>query len=289
MGAGRRCHSDDSAVFRFYAFNLFAEAYFTAQRLHLVCKRFPELTGTFFGIYELLYQRSLDVFLVNVVFLHKRLFQHCAQCLHERQSFDALRAPVGGNIARVDAPYLFGVILKEHLIKRLAEAVDIKICEVVLFFLEYRRPYVAEARLHRVGKAHVLQRFAAHGDGICEEFLEEIYARNAGTHQHHAVFLFGIGTALFKRLFPAEYFVVECGRALDGHMLLPEVHDLVVFGKEAVSADIHAVTVVNNGLRYTADHVRFFKDYRLYIGFGEQLVGGCKPCGAGADYDCCFH
>ncbi len=77
----------------------------------------PQLAGTEFGIEEALDQRGLDTFLAQVAgvllgpgegLLHKMFYRAC-----QRQAFDALRAPLRADVARMNAPDLFRIRLEE--------------------------------------------------------------------------------------------------------------------------------------------------------------------------------
>ena len=85
-------------------------------------------------------------------------------------------------------------------------------------------------------------------------------SRNTATEKHDEVGFFRIGAAGNVRLFlvGAEDPVVLRRRALDREPLFPPAHDGRVFGKEAVTADIHPVPVVNDRSGNPADSVGGF-------------------------------
>ena len=77
-------------------------------------------------------------------------------------------------------------------------------------------------------------------------------------HQHDTVGFFRVWAAGSEFLFPMQLDVIERRLALTWHHLLPPVHNLLVFGEEPVSADVHAVVFIFYGFRDTADGIAFF-------------------------------
>ena len=103
--------------------------------------------------------------------------------------------------------------------------------------------------------------------------------------QHHAVFLLGIGAVLGQRfvVLVKQNIVFRLGTLQRQH-LLPPAHDPVVLREEPVSAQIHTVAVILNGLRYAAYVLRCFAYYGKNVRLLQQFVCGCQTGRAGA-YD----
>ena len=197
-------HCADPAVLYTYPFDTRVHYYLAAAPTYLVGKRLPELSRSFFGVVVLLNKRCF-----HLVLRAEGLGEHVPHCLAEGKPLDALSAPVGGYLSRTATPQLGGVVLKEHLIKRSAEAVYIEVFKRVLFFLDNTASKIAEPRPHRVGKAHILKGLGLQRYRIVKELAQKEDARNAVSQKHHAVLGLGIGTALRKRLFHAESEVVN--------------------------------------------------------------------------------
>ena len=191
----------------------------------------------------------------------------------------------------MSAPELLGIALKEHGIELFAEAVDIEIFERGFRQLHGSRFEIAEAGLHGCRKAHILDCFLFHGNGIIKELSLVVDAGNTLTHQHDAVGCFGVNAVGIELLFPSELFVVERRLALTGHHFLPPVHDALILREEAVAADIHAVAVIADGLGDAADAVGLLQNQDI-IRTGlvlEQLIGSREAGGACADNNHFFH
>ncbi len=256
--------------------------------LHGVLRhRLPELARAVLGIGELLDQGRGDL----CVRLAERLGQRGDQRLHEGKFLDALRAPIGRDVARMDAPELFGVALKEHLIQRTAEAVDVEVLKGRDRLFDHAAVQIAAAGLDRAPKAHVDERLRLDGDRIVKELAQEINAGNARAQKHRAVFLLRIRAAGIEFDFSVQNDVVLGGRALHGHDLLPEGIDLRILGEEAMAAKIHAVAVVADGLGDAADGVALLDDDDADVVSGLLLQVVCcrQARGAGADDEYGFH
>ena len=96
--------------------------------------------------------------------------------------------------------------------------------------------------------------------------------------EHHLVGGFGVGTARLHVVLTTEFLVVIAGGALQRQHVLPPVHDPVVLGEEAVTADIHAVAVVLDGTRNAAELLRFF-EYGHIVCVGAAVVDELPCCG----------
>ena len=81
---------------------------------------------------------------------------------------------------------------------------------------------------------------------------------------------------------------LEEGLALQGHQLLPDGVDLVIFGEETVTAQIHPVAVMLMGTGNAADIFAFFNDNGLNIGIFQHFVCGGEAGRACADDQCGF-
>ncbi len=77
--------------------------------------------------------------------------------------------------------------------------------------------------------------------------------------QHHMVFLLRVRAARGKRHFPAQYDIVIGGRALCGQHPFPPVVYFRHLGEKAVSAHIHAVSLIVDGLGDAAHGVGFLQ------------------------------
>ena len=173
------------------------------------------------------------------------LLQEVRDGLANGEALDALCAPLGADLVAGHAPDLLGVGLEERQIELASEAVDEKLLQVLhLANGKHQGAQVAEADAHGAGRAEVAQRRLAELDGIVEELAQEVDARLAGAHQHDVVFLLRLSGRLLRQL------------------LEPPVHHAVAFGKEAVSADVHAVALVAHGARDAAHVVKALDDDR---------------------------
>ena len=201
-------------------------------------------------------------------------------------------APQGrGDLARMAAPELLGVALKEHRVELLAKAVDVKVFQRILGPLVRRRRQIAHARLHRGGQTHVADGVGVHAHGVIKELLVIVDARNAPAREHHLVAGFRVRPARLQRHVAPEDAVVHGGRALQGHELFPPVHHAVVLGEKAMAADVHAVAVVAHRAGDAAKCLRFFQHCHriLRAAAFEQLIGRRQAGGAGADDDHVLH
>ena len=159
----------------------------------------------------------------------------------------------------MSAPKILGIVLKEHRIQLLAEAVDIEILEGLFFSLMEHCLKIAEAYHYCGAQTHVLDSRELERYWIIKELGVEENAAQTVAAEHHAIDLFGIGTALFDGGRPAQLAVVKRHSALGGEHLLPPCVDLGHLREKAVAAHIHAVALVIHGTRYTAENIALFE------------------------------
>src|SRR5438270_1109805 len=69
-------------------------------------------------------------------------------------------------------------------------------------------------------------------------------------------------------------------------VLKPPVHHPIAFGKEPVTTDVHAVSLVVDSAGNSTHVAALFEHDWLDVGTGQQLVGGGQARGSGADNDC---
>ena len=250
-------HARHAAAFHAQPAHAAAHAYVRALLARALGHRLPELAGAVLGVAEFLDQRGLHLVLVGLA--GAQFAQHVRQNGANGQPLDALRAPGRGDLARVAAPELFRVALKEHGIELPTKAVDVEILQRILRQPVRRRRQIAHARLYRGGKAHVADGVGVHAHGIIEELLVVVDARNAPAGEHHLVAGLRVRPARLQRHVAPKDAIVHRRRALQGHELFPPGHHAVVLGKETVAADVHAVAVVAHGAGDAADGQRFLE------------------------------
>ena len=226
----------------------------------------------------------------RVVFLAEVLAPHVLQYGDDRQSFHALAAPVCAQFGRVHTPYFGRIILKEHLIQRTSEAVDIEVLQRSLRQFVYARPQVSEARAHHPYEAHVEKSLFLHRDGIVEELAQEEDSAHAAAEQHCPVFFLRIRTDLCELFLGlVEQDVVLRRLRLQRHHLFPPCHHLIALGEETVSAYIHAVAVVFHRLGDTAYRICFLAHDRFDVRLFEQLIRRCQTGRACSCNNCYSH
>ena len=228
----------------------------------------PELAGAVHGIEKLLDERGFCVLLreVAAALPHaERAFEEVSDSGGERESFDALRTPLGADLIAAHAPHLLRVGLEEGEVELAAEAVDEEVFETLFRTnLMNSRLDVAEADLRGAGKAKFAERVAGESDGVVEEAAQEVNATPALPHQHDEL---GIGVELrmrVQRLQRAMAVLIGDNRMAgtlvrDGHQIQPPLHDAVRLREEAVAADVHAIALVTDGARDAADGVVGFE------------------------------
>ena len=236
----------------------------------------PQLAGTVLRIPELLDQRGLDLRVGAL--LGQQLLEGVLEHAHDGQALDALGAPVGGDLGGVAAPQLLRVALEEHRIQLAAETVDVEVLQIVFRQLVEHGLQVAEAGHHGELEAHGLQRVGAQRNRVIEEVAVPEDTGHSVALEHHLVGGFGVGTARLHVVLTTEFLVVIAGGALQRQHVLPPVHDPVVLGEEAVTADIHAVAVVLDGTRNAAELLRFF-EYGHIVCVGAAVVDELPCCG----------
>ncbi len=228
----------------------------------------PELAGAVHGIEELLDERGFRVLLREVAAARLRAegaLEEVSDSAGERESFDALRTPLGADLIAAHAPHLLRVGLEEGEVELAAEAVDEEVFET-LFRTELMnsRLDVAEADLRGAGETKFAERVAGEGDGVVEEAAQEVDAAAARAHQHDELRV-GIGLRVgVQRLQGAMAVLIgddSMAGALvrDGHQIEPPLHDAVRLREEAVAADVHAIALVTDGARDAADGVVGFE------------------------------
>src|SRR5690606_17457918 len=114
----------------------------------------PHLAGPELGVEEALDEAGLGILLryVAASLFHERVFKR----LEDGEAFDALCAPVGGDLVARHAPDLLGIRLEEGVVEFAAEPVDDEILEVALGGDgARRRAEVAEARASQADQAHL--------------------------------------------------------------------------------------------------------------------------------------
>ena len=188
------------------------------------------------------------------------------------------------------APHLLRVALEEYAVQHPAEAVDIEVFQGGLGALVDTGEQIAEPCFERGEEAHVADGGPLQGDGIVEEMALEIDAADPIADQHDPIRCLRVWAVWSELLLRVQALVVPGGCPLQGHELSPPpVHPLVL-AEEPVTADVHAVAMVADGLGDAADAVRGLQDGDS-MPFFQQLYGGGEARGACPDdHDMlCFH
>ena len=216
---------------------------------------FPELTRTILRVIEFFNQRG---FHLAVGLIRIQLGEHILDNGSDGQALDTLRAPVCGDFSWMATPQLFGVALEEHGIQLFAETIDIEVFQRGFFFFADGALQVAASGCNGSSEAHVLDGIPLQGNRIVKELMLIINSGYPIPHQHDTVGFFRVWAAGSEFLFPMQLDVIERRLALTWHHLLPPVHNLLVFGEEPMSANVHAVVFIFYGFRDSADSIAFF-------------------------------
>ena len=172
------------------------------------------------------------------------------------EALDALRRPIGGNLVARHAPHFLGVGLEENLEQPLAELVA--------------HPFMESARRRdgknfRVGVGRQARRAGEHAE------LEQRFEGLERVGEELAV----VVDARQPR--PRDEIV--------GQDLLPQRHDLLRFGEEAVAADVEQEALVVDGAADAADIDRVALDDEDGPRLLGQAIGGGEAGGPGADHE----
>ena len=173
--------------------------------------------------------------------------------------------PFGRYLARVSAPKVLGIVLEEHRIQLLSEAVDIEILERFLFPLVENGLHIAEAHRHRRAYSHVFYGVELQRYGIVEELGIKEYTAQSVSAEHDAVDLFRVGTSGLYGRCTSQLDIVERHRALCREHLLPPLVDLGHLTEKAMSAHIHTVALIVNRTRDTAENVALLENGNVII------------------------
>ena len=163
------------------------------------------------------------------------------------------------------SPEIFRVIFKEHGIELTPKPVNIEVFQAVFLFLVDQGNQIAEAHLHGGEKTEIFQGFQLQGNGVIIKFRIKINTGYPVPCKHNPVFLFRVRAALGKRHGSAQDNVIVGRCALHGKHFIPPLIYFRNFGKETVTAHIHAVAFIVYGFGDTAEAVAFFKNDDLYV------------------------
>ena len=106
--------------------NTALQAHFAAALFDLAGNSLPHLPGPELGIMKPGNQAGFPLLLVLLEIARKQVLYRMGHRALERQTFYALRAPVGRYLARVHPPYLLGVGLEKSFVETVAEAIPVK-------------------------------------------------------------------------------------------------------------------------------------------------------------------
>ena len=85
--------------------------------------------------------------------------------------------------------------------------------------------------------------------------------------KHNFVDFFGIRTAGNQIMMPSQLLVIIGKLTLQRQSLFPPVHNASIFGKESMTADIHAIAVISDGARNSAELLGGFQDRHVVFVF----------------------
>src|SRR5258708_2696491 len=174
----------------------------------------------------------------------------------EVEALDALSRPVCGQLLGADAPHLFCVRLEEDAEKAKAELVAHPVFEALRILHRLQpRSRVARDAADGLDRTQVPQR-VGRLDRICEEATAVVDARQPAPGQH-----------------------------LVAEDLRPQVFDLLVLREEPVAADVEPVALVLDGSSQASNLPGILLEDRDRDVVLEKLIGGSKPCRAGAHDD----
>ena len=188
-----------------------------AEIFDLLGGNLPQLAGAELGILELFDEGGVDL----AVFDTEDLAENVPEDAGNGKALGALSAPGGINLARVAAPEILGVILKEQGIELAPEGVDIEILEVVLRQLVKKGPQIAEAALHRVLQAHIAEGLGLQGDRIIVELAVKEDPGNPVPGQHDHILLRRIRPARGEGNLAVQEEIVPGRCTLEGHHGFP--------------------------------------------------------------------
>ena len=162
----------------------------------------------------------------------------------------------------MDAPDLFGVPFKEHLVEGLAEAVDIEVFQRILGPLVQGGREVTESGLDGTPQSHIGEGLPFEGNGIVKETAQIVDPADPVPSQHHPV-----GNGRVRSAWPGgdgafQQDVVQGGCTLQWQDLVPPVRHTLALAEKTVPADVHPVSLVTDGLGNAADLGTRFQDHR---------------------------
>ena len=108
-------------------------------------------------------------------------------------------------------------------------------------------------------------------------------AGKACAGKKHVVGCFGVWAACLECAAALQEAVVIGGLTLEWQEVLPDFFNPLVFGEEAVPADIDIAAVMVHGAGKAADKGFLLDDDGMDVGCLEKFVSGGKACGACAD------
>src|SRR5271157_37784 len=257
----------------------------------------PKLAGAELGIEKLLDQRGFCLLLRNVAGMpsDKSLLEEVHYDALEREALDALRAPFGADLVARHAPDLLGIRLEKRQVKLLAKPVDDEIFQGFLFALWHqRRAQITESATEGAGKAQISEGCRGQAAGIVEEAAQKIDAALALANQHNQIFRLRIVRPGRRGKLALLPLIAQLSRFINAsptaggnrHQFQPPAHHPVRFRKEAMAADVHAVALVADGARDTADLLASLDHNRLDCRIALQFDGGCQSLRACSDDDC---
>ena len=97
--------------------------------------------------------------------------------------------------------------------------------------------------------------------------------------QHYFIGFFRIWAIWLHIMSTIEFFIIIGRRALKRKNGLPPVHDTIIFREEAMSANIHTITVMANSARNTTEFSGRFKNSHLELFrpiVFEKFIGSSK-------------
>mmetsp|Transcript_37521 Transcript_37521/g.87502 ORF Transcript_37521/g.87502 Transcript_37521/m.87502 type:complete len:471 (-) Transcript_37521:643-2055(-) len=245
----------------------------------------PHLAGAVLGIKKTLDQRGV----LRIGLARDDLLERLLGGTADRQALDALRAPVGADVAARNTPDLLGVVLEELAVELAAEAVDEEVFQR-LFGLDGagRGGHVAAAELEAAPDAHLAHEIQAGFERIVEEVATKVDARLAAADQQHGIVKFAGGgfVAAQQPLLPLigeAGVAVAAGRLGDWQHVAPPPHDPVRLGEEAVPADVDPVALEVDGLGDASNLLGGLQNGDLWIAGTLEFEASGEAGGTGAD------
>ena len=165
------------------------------------------------------------------------------------------------------SPQFLGISLEEHGIQFLSETIDVEILEIILFFLSDHALQVTAARFHRRSDAHVLYGAHLQRDRVVKKLLFVVDAGHSLTQEHDAVFLLRIRSAFGQCFLSPQFDVIKRRGSLHGHQILPPFAHSLILREKAVSADIHAMSVMYDRTGNAANGLGFLQYHDLHRRF----------------------